>query len=67
VRSSADGFGNIVTDERWFGIAIDQWAARMLAHAKRSLPQILGCGRMAKCYARQSSLEISLDILRGVP
>jgi hypothetical protein len=36
VRSSADGFGNIVTDERWFGIAIDQWAARSLADAKRA-------------------------------
>jgi hypothetical protein len=42
VHSSADGFGNIVTDGRSFGIAIDQWAARMLADFKRSLPQILG-------------------------
>jgi hypothetical protein len=31
VHSSADGFGNIISDERWFGIAIDQWVAEMLA------------------------------------
>jgi hypothetical protein len=24
-------FGNIVADARWFGIAIDQWVAGMLA------------------------------------
>jgi hypothetical protein len=40
--SSADGFGNIVTDERCFDIAIDQWAARMLTDGKLSLPESLG-------------------------
>jgi len=65
VRSSADGFGNIVTDERWLGIAIDQRAD--VADAKRSLPQTLGCGRTAKCCATQLSLQISLDILRAFP
>jgi hypothetical protein len=33
-RSSARSFGNIVTGERRFGIAIDQWMAGMLADNK---------------------------------
>jgi hypothetical protein len=30
-RSCVGGFGDIVADERWFGIAIDQSAVGMLA------------------------------------
>jgi hypothetical protein len=29
--SSVGGFGNIVADDRWFGIATDQWVTEMLA------------------------------------
>jgi hypothetical protein len=63
VHSSADGSGNIVTDERWFGNAIDQLADGMLANPNAACRRssVAGDGRVVR---KRSNLEISLDILR---